>query len=140
MCDGNTSPLNITLTGKIKPKSPIRAKSLCKINWYKEEKKKEMTATSCYPIIDKLHYNILDKKTIIIDLVPYIGQYIKKCMKQEIMLEELGHDKEVGNMCLFCLKSTGGNIPVCLNCILSENFYHSLGVLKQMLGDKKTQT
>jgi uncharacterized UBP type Zn finger protein len=59
-------------------------------------------------------------------------------MKQGIMLEKLGHDKEVGDMCIFCLRSTGNeNIPVCLNCILSENFYHSLGVLKQMLGDKK---
>ena len=29
------------------------------------------------------------------------------------------------------------NIPVCLNCILSENFYHSLGILKQMLRDRK---
>jgi hypothetical protein len=85
-----------------------------------------------------LHCNILDKKTIIIDLVPYIGQYIKKCMKQGIILEELGHDKDVGGTCIFCLRSTGNeNIPICLNCILSENFYHSLGILKEMLRDRK---
>jgi uncharacterized UBP type Zn finger protein len=62
-------------------------------------------------------------------------------MKQVIVLEKLGYDKEVCDMCIFCLRSTGNeNIPVCLNCILSEN-YHSLGILKQMLRDKrKTQT
>jgi uncharacterized UBP type Zn finger protein len=62
-------------------------------------------------------------------------------MKQVIVLEKLGYDKEVGDMCIFCLRSTGNeNIPVCINCILSENFYHLLGILKQMLRDKrKTQ-
>ena len=59
-------------------------------------------------------------------------------MKQVIVLEKLGYDKEVGDMCIFCLRSTGNeNIPVCINCILSENFYHSLGILKQMLRDKR---
>ena len=63
-------------------------------------------------------------------------------MKQGIILEKLGHDKKVGDMCIFCLRSTGNeNIPICLNCILSENFYHSLGILKQMMRDrKKTET
>ena len=63
-------------------------------------------------------------------------------MKQAIVIEKLGYDKEVGDMCMFCLRSTGNeNIPVCLNCIQNENFYHSLGILKQMLRDRrKTQT
>ena len=59
-------------------------------------------------------------------------------MKHAIILEKLGYDKEVGYMCIFCLRSTGSeNIPICLNCVLSENFYHSLGILKQMLHDRK---
>jgi uncharacterized UBP type Zn finger protein len=57
-------------------------------------------------------------------------------MKQAVVIEKLGYDKEVGDMCIFCLRSTGNeNIPVCLNCIQNENFYHSLGILKQMLRD-----
>jgi uncharacterized UBP type Zn finger protein len=59
-------------------------------------------------------------------------------MKQSVLLEKLGYDKEVGDMCIFCLRSTGNeNIPVCLNCILSENFYHSLGILKKILRNRK---
>lgn len=89
-----------------------------------------------------LHCSTLHKKAINVDLVSYIQYGIKKRMKQAVVIEKLGYDKEVGDMCIFCLRSTGNeNIPVCLNCILSENFYHSLGILKQMLRDKrKTQT
>jgi hypothetical protein len=84
----------------------------------------------------------LHKKPINIDLVSYIQNDIKKRMKQAVVIEKLGYDKEVGDMCMFCLRSTGNeNIPVCLNCIQNENFYHSLGILKQMLRDRrKTQT
>jgi|GEM_PF-6097427 len=51
-------------------------------------------------------------------------------MKQAVVIEKLGYDKEVGDMCIFCLRCTGNeNIPVCLNYIQNENFYHSLGIL-----------
>jgi hypothetical protein len=34
-------------------------------------------------------------------------------MKQAVVIEKLGYDKEVGDMCIFCLRSTGNeNIPV----------------------------
>ena len=55
-----------------------------------------------------------------------------------VSTHQLGYDKEVGEMCIFCLRSAGNeNIPVCLNCIQNENFYHSLGILKQMLRDRR---
>ena len=41
-------------------------------------------------------------------------------------------DKGKGNLCLLCQKPTGSkNIPICEGCVIDNNIFRSLAIIKQ---------
>lgn len=43
-------------------------------------------------------------------------------------------DKGKGHLCLLCQKPTGSkNIPICEDCVIDNNIFRSLAIIKEML-------